>query len=187
MNRILNCKMALITTLILVMANGASARQHKSKGLVDESRVVAHISFSQTAVDMAIQRQVNDKLYLFVQHSGDEGISVVDITEPAKSKIVGAIPWPNPALTSRMNVTGSIGIVTEDGVVRGPERTSPDVVLWDLSNPASPRVVQRFSGVVKWLQDERNFIYVLNGEGLWIVSEPVERQPEQVCSSNYGG
>jgi hypothetical protein len=44
--------------------------------------------------------------------------------------------------------------------------------------------VQKFSGVVKWLQDERNFIYVLNGEGLWVVSKPADRQLEQNKSSN---
>ena len=53
-----------------------------------------------------------------------------------------------------------------------------------LANPAVPRVVQRFSGVVKWLQDERNFIYVLNGEGLWVVSKPADRQPEKTETSN---
>jgi hypothetical protein len=37
--------------------------------------------------------------------------------------------------------------------------------------------------VIKWLQDERNFIYVLNDDGLWVVSEPAERQPEQTESS----
>jgi hypothetical protein len=44
--------------------------------------------------------------------------------------------------------------------------------------------VQKFSGVVKWLQDERNFIYVLNGEGLWVVSKPADRQAQQTESSN---
>ena len=43
--------------------------------------------------------------------------------------------------------------------------------------------MQKFSGVVKWLQDERNFIYVLNGDGLWVVSEPADRQPEQTSPS----
>jgi hypothetical protein len=38
--------------------------------------------------------------------------------------------------------------------------------------------------VVKWLQDERGFIYVLNGDGLWVVSKPADHQPEQIASSN---
>jgi hypothetical protein len=57
----------------------------------------------------------------------------------------------------------------------------------DLSNAAAPQVVQKFSGVVEWLQDDRNFIDVLNDEGLWVVSKPADRQPaETESSSNYG-
>jgi len=78
-----------------------------------------------------------------------------------------------------MSLTGALAIISESEVVPMHSVTSTDdLVLWDLSNPAAPRVVQKFSGVVKWLQDERNFIYVLNSDGLWVVSEPAD-QPEQ--------
>jgi hypothetical protein len=88
-----------------------------------------------------------------------------------------------------MNVTGDLAIVAESEEVPMHSNTSDeDLVLWDLSNPAAPRVVQKFSAVVKWLQDERNFIYVLNRDGLWVVSKPAARQSEQTESSNsYGG
>ena len=86
-------------------------------------------------------------------------------------------------------MTGDLAIIAETGVLPMRNDTSNDnLVVWDLSNPAAPRVVQKFSGVVKWLQDGRNFIYVLNGDGLWVVSKPADRQPEQTESSNnYGG
>lgn len=57
--------------------------------------------------------------------------------------------------------------------------------------------MQKFSGVVRWLQGEGNFIYVLNGDGMWVVSQPIaslkpsprfpmaieeyRREPEQDC------
>jgi hypothetical protein len=134
---------------------------------------------------MAMQKKVNNKYYLYVQHSKDQGISIIDVSKPAQAKTIGDIPWPDPAVSSRMNLTGDLAIVAESEVLpmRGSASTD-DLVLWDLSNPTAPRVVQKFSGVVKWLQDERNFIYVLNGEGLWIVSKPADRQSEQTESSN---
>jgi hypothetical protein len=122
-----------------------------------------------------------------VQHSKDEGISIIDISKPAQAKMVGVIPWPDPAVSSRMNVAGDLAIIS--GTADRPMRantSNDDLVLWDLSNPAAPRVVQKFSGVVKWLQDERNFIYVLNGDGLWVVSKPADRQPEQIEPSYSG-
>ena len=88
-----------------------------------------------------------------------------------------------------MSLTDDLAIIAENaGQPMHSSTSDDDLVLWDLSNPAVPRVVQKFSGVVKWLQDERNFIYVLNGEGLWVVSKPVDRQSEQSEPSNsYGG
>jgi hypothetical protein len=180
--------LAVLTTVLLV-SGGASAKNRKVKTSDGQADVVAHISFpGLSAVDMAMQKKVNDKYYLYVQHSKDQGISIIDISKPAQPKTVGVIPWPDPAVSSRMNVTGDLAIIAETGALpmRG-STSSDDLVLWDLSNPAAPRVVQKFSGVVKWLQDERNFIYVLNGDGLWVVSKPADRQPEQTESSYSGG
>ena len=176
--------------VVLIGSGGASARDHKLKGSDNQAQVVAHISFAGlSAIDMAMQKKVNDRYYLYVQHSKDQGISIVDVSKPAQPKVVGVIPWPDPALSGRMNVTGDLAIVAEsEGVPMHSNTSDEDLVLWDLSNPAAPRVVQKFSAVVKWLQDERNFVYVLNGDGLWVVSKPAARQSEQTESSNsYGG
>ena len=180
----------LIAIVLVVTVGGASAKEHKVKGAGPGSQVVAHISFGGLSdVDMAMQKKMNDKYYIYVQHSKDQGISIVDVSNPTQPKAVGVIPWPNPAAPGRMSLTGDLAIITETAVLPMRSGTSDDdLVLWDLSNPAAPQVVQKFSGVVKWLQDERNFIYVLNGEGLWVVSKPADRQPEQnEPSSNYGG
>jgi hypothetical protein len=174
--------LALLLTVVLVTAvSHALANEHKPRGHEAESHVVAHISFSGlSAVDMAMQRKVNDKYYLYVEHSKDQGISIVDISKPTQPKAVAVIPWPDPNLSSRMSLTGNLAVIAETEILPMHTSTSTDdLVLWDLSNPVAPRVVQKFSGVVKWLQDERNFIYVLNGDGLWVVSEPADRRPEQ--------
>lgn len=179
--------LALLATVLLV-TGGASAKERKAKASDSQARVVAHISFSGlSAVDMAMQKKVNDKYYLYVQHSKDQGVSIIDISKPDQPKEVGVVPWPDPAASSRMNVTGDLAIIAESDVQRRSS-SNDDLILWDLSNPAVPRVVQKFEGVVRWFQDERNYIYVLNGEGLWVVSKPMDRQQEQSDpSSSYGG
>jgi hypothetical protein len=180
----------LLAIVLVLTVSGASAKEHKLTGTGAGGQVVAHISFSGLSdVDMAMQKKVNDKYYLYVQHSKDQGISIVDVSNPAQPKAVGIIPWPDPTVSSRMNLTGDLAIIAENAVLPMHSGTSDDdLVLWDLSNPSAPQVVQKFSGVVKWLQDERNFIYVLNGEGLWVVSKPANHQLEQgEPSNNYGG
>ena len=177
--------LALLTIVLSVTVSIASAKEHKPKGSGAVSQVVAHISFSGlSAVDMAMQRKVNDKYYLYVEHSKDQGVSIIDISKPTQPKAVAVIPWPDPELSSRMSLTGNLAVIAETEVLPMHRSTSTDdLVLWDLSNPVAPRVVQKFSGVVKWLQDERNFIYVLNGDGLWVVSEPADRRSEQTESA----
>jgi hypothetical protein len=177
----------LLMTVLIVSVGSASAKEHKMKKPENEAQVVAHISFSGLAVvDMAMQRKVDDKYYLYVQHSQDEGVSIVDVSKPSQAKTLGVISWPNPATSSRMNVTGNLAIIENQMLPVRSSSSNDDLVLWDLSNPAAPRVVQKFTGVVKWLQDERNFIYVLNGDGLWVVSEPVETKPELAAPATYG-
>src|ERR1700674_1018553 len=142
--------LALLTIVLVVTVSSALAKEHKPKGSGAGSQVVAHISFSGlSVVDMAMQRKVNDKYYLYVEHSKDQGISIIDISKPAQPKAVGVIPWPDPALSGRMNVTGDLAIIAESGVLPMRSGTSDDdLVVWDLSNPAAPRVVQKFLGVV---------------------------------------
>jgi hypothetical protein len=65
--------------------------------------------------------------------------------------------------------------------------SNDDLVLWDLSNPAAPRVVQKFSGVVKWLPDWRRFIYVLNAtDYAWFRSQPIASRNERSPRTTNG-
>jgi hypothetical protein len=169
-----------VLAIVLLVSSGASAKDHKAKGSDNQARVVAHISFTGlSAVDMAMQKKGSNKYYLYVEHSQDQGISIIDVSKPSDSRTIGVIPWPDSTLSGRMNVARNFAIIAETEVPPMPGSTSnDDLVVWDLSNPATPRVVQKFSGVVKWLQDERNFVYVLNGDGLWVVARLEDRQPE---------
>lgn len=179
---------AFLTIACFVGLGSAAAKEHKPKASAPVSQVVAHLAFSgMSIVDMTMQEQAGDRRYLYVQHSKDEGISVIDITEPAKPKVVRVIPWPDPSVSSHMNVTGNLALITEhDAQAVHAETSKDDLVVWDLSNPAAPQVVKKFSGVVRFLQDNHNFIYVLNSAGLWVISMP-DRQPEQGDTTNYGG
>ena len=70
-------------TIVLLVSGGAWAKDNKLKGSENQAHVVAHISFAGlSAVDMAMQKKVNDKYYLYVQHSRDQGISIIDISKP---------------------------------------------------------------------------------------------------------
>jgi hypothetical protein len=176
-----------IASTILLATSGASAKEHKEKVSENTAHVVAHIAFHGTpVVGMAIQKRADDTYYLYVQHSRERGISIVDIAKPDQPKVVATKPWPDPAMANRITLAGDLAMIDESKVTAPASPSSKELVLWDMSNPAAPREVQKFAGVVKWLEDERNFIYVLNADGLWVISEPTARQAEEAASSNYG-
>ena len=180
---------AILLALMLVFtADSSSAREHKSKTVVPQSRIVAHIEFTgSSAVDMAMQKQDEGKRFLYVQHGKNEGVSIVDISNPVEARVIRTMQWPNPEASNRMNVLGNMAIINEGQMLPASGTTSQgDVMLWDLSNPADPKPLQRFSGVVKVLQDDRDFIYLLNGQGLWVIAAP-NRPAIQENSTNYGG
>ena len=61
--------LAVLTIVLVMTVSSASAKEQKPKGSGAESQVVAHISFSGlSAVDMVMQKKVNDQYYLYVQH-----------------------------------------------------------------------------------------------------------------------
>jgi hypothetical protein len=190
MNRITKSKGAKFGSIVfavlaaLLLASGdASAKEHKAKKGNDKNYVVAHLSFTGLSdIDMAMQRKLNGAYYLYIQHSQEQGISIIDISHPVHPKMVGMIPSADQTTSGTLNVMGDFAIVSESNVpsTKGNPSTR-NLVLWDTSNPATPREVQRFAGVVRWLEDDRNFIYVLNGDGLWVLSPPEEDVP----SSSY--
>src|SRR5258708_35931256 len=110
----LNSAAWAISAVVLLASVGASAKDHKTKRSDGQANVVAHLSFDGlSSVDMAMQKKLDDKYYLYVQHSKDQGISVVDISKPARPKAIGVIPWPDPAVPSKMALAGDLAIIAE--------------------------------------------------------------------------
>ena len=179
-----------LTSLLLVFIGAAAAKDHKSTKPMNKPHVVAHIQFDgMSEVDMTIQTRPGDKYYLYVQHSKGEGVSIIDISRPEKPKTIGVLHEGDAVGDGKMTLTGNLAIVSDGAATssHGGEVSSRDVAMWDTSDPTSPRLVQKFSNVVKWLQDNRDFIYVLADDGLWIVSQPEDQLLRSPDFSAYGG
>jgi hypothetical protein len=136
--------------------------------------VVAHVPFDgKSSTDMAIQTQSNGERYLYVEHSPEQGVTILNIAKPSEPKLVGSIAWPDAAITHMRDVTGEAVLLAKaDANSSSNQPASDPLVLWDASQPNSPKVVQRFENVSKALSDDRGYVYVLNAEGLWVVSTP---------------
>ena len=103
-----NLAVSALLTIVLLISDGAWAKDRKLKGSDNQANEVAHISLAGlSAVDMAMQSKGDDKVYLYLQHSQFQGISIIDISKPAEPKALGIIPSPDPAMSRRVNVAGN--------------------------------------------------------------------------------
>jgi hypothetical protein len=155
---------ALALLLGMVIPN-AWAKQPKQSS--SSATVVAHLPFEgKSSQDMAMETQ-GSKRYLYVLHGEQQGVSVLDISNPRKPRVIGSAASPDPA-TNHLDASGALVMLS---ALPATSASAPDdLVLWDTSQPASPKVVKRFANVNKVLSDNAGFTYVLNNEGLWVVS-----------------
>lgn len=182
-----------LAALFLFLCAALPAAQAKDKKLHTSAavKVVANMTFdNKLPADMLIQ-QIHGKPYLFVQLANAQGVVVVDIGKPDKLKIVSSLSGPDAAGASQLSINGNAATITAVAAdASSPAAGKGELVLWDISEPGNPRVVQRFSGVVRVLHDERNYTYVLNQDGLWVV---FDKQAQPAGEDNswlqgiYGG
>jgi hypothetical protein len=185
-----NLRSCVATLAIFGLMLGASSamwgKERKSQPAAVQ--VVGKMSFGgQVASDMAIH-QVNGKSYLYVQLSQPDGVVVLDITQPAKLKTITSILPPGSMAASHMSIDGNVALVAGDksqASASTQTQAQDQLVLWDISKPANPRMVQEFSGVARVIHDDRNYLYVLDREGLWVVADT--QNPSTVDASTYNG
>lgn len=180
--------MRRVATLSLALCAFLTAAQAKDRKPAADAaiKVIANMPFDQKpAADMTI-RQVNGKSYLYVQLANEQGVVVVDVTKPNKLKVVSSM---DAAGANQLSINGNAAILTASGnALASQSPGKSELVLWDISDPGNPRVVQRFSGVLRVLQDERNYTYVLNADGLWVVSDKQNTTNDDSWNpSLYGG
>ena len=184
------CCLALPTVL---------AAQSGSQGMEEHVRVVGHLAIPGVHVNEMFVQQRGAKFYLYLHRPAKKAFALVDVTRPNRpvmveqaamsvaprthvdvdpatpALVIAVAPETQPALTQ----------VKEDPQAKPPRVLLPTETLrfMDLSNPKKPKAIRTFSGVTSFLPDDaRHLVYVVNQEGLWIVSHR-ESRPMPLCTS----
>jgi len=141
-----------------------------------QAKVVAHLPLSGAGATQMFLRQEGKTHYLYLQRSSQQGFTVINVTRPERPMVVSRVP-----LETR-TIMGSGLVITEtpdrSATVRasgvtgdGDENLVPEIHVLEVSDSEHSRTVQTFNGVTGILQDSgRNLIYVVNGDGVWILS-----------------
>jgi LVIVD repeat len=156
-----------------------------------QAKVIAHLPLSGPApTQMFLQRQ-GRKQYLYVQQSGKQGFTVIDVSKPKKPKVITNVAQQHiDAMGSALAITQAPAKSDHDSAMAGEgsrgggARTPQSVRVLDVSDPAHPRTVQTFNGVTSVLPDNaHNLVYVANGDGIWVLSHQ-QYLRRHLCSSS---
>jgi hypothetical protein len=167
---------AVLAFCALVLTTRADASSADVYRFYPQARVIAHVHLPDGAAGRVFFRQEGKTRYLYVQQRLRQGFTVVDVTKPGHPKLVNRVP-----LETR-TVMGSGLVITETTYNQATENTSPaegirgdetvpeSVHVLGISDPSRSRTVQTFDGVTSIVEDPaRNLIYVVNGDGVWIL------------------
>jgi hypothetical protein len=174
--RILCGGLVPLTSLLLLASVGTGAtpqKQEKQKKTPEEEiQVLANLPLQDMKVNQMFVKEWNHKNYLYLHQPKEDTYALVDVTNPA-----------NPTLVSRDAIKGSApeGAVADSplavtttkeggsGAVAA-ELPTQTVNFVDMSNPKDLKTVKTFKGVTSMYSDDANkLVYLVNGEGLWIV------------------
>jgi hypothetical protein len=135
----------------------------------------------------------NGKEYLLIRQTSETGATIVDVTKPTQPDIVKRTIWSNDTSSGNLEIVGGDLALEEtpESTGRTPTSSSPKetVLILDINDATSPRVLETFSGVTSVLNDAiHNLVYITNGDGLWILRHQPDRsmieQPHRCLSED---
>ena len=160
-------------------------------------KVVAHLPLPGMHVNQMFVQERGSKHYLYLHRPTRQAFALVDVSKPEKPVLLeratleqapGAeMEVARPESSLAVAVTPEAEGPTPDKTAAGP---APAVVLpketvrfIDLSDPKHPKTLKTFTGVTSILPDDaRHLLYLVNAEGLWVVSHR-ETQAMPYCTS----
>jgi len=177
--------------LLEAQSNPAVAQEHV--------KVVGHLALPGIHVNEMFVQHRNGKYYLYLHRPAKKAFALVDVTRPNRPVVVerATMTEPprvrvdvdpnNPALVIAVAPEGHPALTSvkaDPGTGQQAAVLPTDTVRFvDLTNPKNPKTIKSFSGVTSFLPDDsRKLVYIVNGEGLWIVRHR-QSQPMPLCTS----
>jgi hypothetical protein len=191
--RVQSSGLAFLTTIFLsLLVSVPSAVALTSTASPQEHvKVVAHVPLNGMHVNQMFIQQRGSKFYLYLHRPIKDAFALVDVSNPDKPVLLSRDALKeSPESQVQPPAGGSVLALTVTPEA-GPAQAAPAAVplptetvqFVDMSNPKSAKTLKTFKGVTSvYPDDARKLVYLVNGEGLWIVSHRMTR-PMPLCTS----
>jgi hypothetical protein len=179
LSKILKLASVVAIGTLVAGAPRAAARTASSESPKEHVDDVAHLPLDGMHVNqMFIESLDNHKVYLYLHQSAKEAFAVMDVTNPDKPVLLSRAALREPS-GSQLQPPADGSVL---GIVFIPERSPADASLGteplptetvqflDMSDPSNVKSLRTITGVTSvYADDARDLVYLVNGEGLWIV------------------
>lgn len=186
---------AALVVSILAFANSVEARLPRTAQSQEQVSVVGHLDLQGMQVKQIFVQQRNGKSYLLLRRADQNAFAIVNVSDPAKPSLAdrdvfrqpaGAevdLPEPESVLAIAFvpeRNSAPAALATPASAITPPTES---VRLIDLTDPQHPKTVKIFNGVTSVASDDgRKLVFLVNNQGLWIVSHHRNR-PLPMCTS----
>jgi hypothetical protein len=131
--------------------------------------LISHLPLPETTVSNIVAASDPSRQLLQLTDTTRRTLTVVDVTEPTKPKLLEHSQLPaefaNASMQTRVGDTALFTAADSDSAHGDPR----SVTLVSFADPSNPKALQKFEGVTAvWSDRGRELIYLTNADGLWI-------------------
>lgn len=182
--------LTVILLSLLVVAPRVAA-QTPSGSSQEQVKVLAHLPLEGMRVNQMFVQQRGNKSYLYLHRPTKDAFALVDVSKPDKPVLLSRDALKEaPGSQVEAPAGGSVlalTVISEGSAAQAApaavQLPTETVHFVDMSNPKSPKSVKSFKGVTSvYSDDARKLVYLVNADGLWIVSHHMTR-PMPFCTS----
>jgi hypothetical protein len=169
----------------LLLTVRADASSGDSSSPSSQAKVLAHLHLSDGGARRMFLRQEGKTRYLYVQQPSGQGFTVIDVTKPGSPRLIKRLPLETLTVVgSGLVITGVPAKSATMSASAAADAIPEPVHVVDAGDPGNLRTLQTYDGPASILQDSaRNLIYVLDNDGVWILSHH-QHQRRHECSSS---
>jgi hypothetical protein len=177
-------RFAFVTTLFLCLSVLASSALAQTSSGQELAKVIGHLRLENIRVNQMFLEKRGEKYFLFLHRPVSDAFALVDVTNPSKPVLVNADEMKGYASVEPPEGNSVVAISAVPEGIEHPAPIPTDTVqLLNLANPKDVKVLKTFKGVSAFTSDDgRKLVYLVNSEGLWIVSHHMTH-PLPVCNS----
>ena len=186
---------ASLVVSIFAFANSVEAQRPRTAQSQEQVSVVGHLDLRGMQVKQIFVQQRGGKNYLLLRRADQNAFAIVNVSDPAKPLLAekddlrqpaGAeVDLPRPGSALAIAFVPERNSVPAASAMPASAITLPteSVRLIDLTDPQHPKTVKIFNRVTSVASDDgRKLVFLVNNEGLWIVSHH-RNHPLPMCTS----